>query len=41
VKVATSSWEALRTLGEILGFRYSNEIGVENEHFSFATLNDK
>lgn len=26
---------------ELPSFKYLNEIGVENEHFNFATLNDK
>jgi hypothetical protein len=31
----------LRPLGELLNFRYVNEISAKNEHFSFATLSDK
>jgi hypothetical protein len=31
----------LKTLNELSSFRYLNEIGVENEHFNFATLSDK
>jgi hypothetical protein len=31
--------QMLRPFGELLGFRYLNEIGVEN--FNFATLSDK
>jgi hypothetical protein len=31
----------LRPFSELLGFRHLNEIGVENEHFNFATLSDK
>ncbi len=26
---------------ELLGFKYLNEIGVENEHFNSTTLSDK
>jgi hypothetical protein len=31
----------LKPPSELLGFRYLNEIGVENEHFNYATLSDK
>jgi hypothetical protein len=31
----------LRPPNELLGFRYLNEIGIENEHFNYATLSDK
>jgi hypothetical protein len=33
--------QMLRPPSELLGFWYLNEIGVENEHFNFATLIDK
>jgi hypothetical protein len=31
----------LRPPDELLGFKYLNEIGIENEHFNSATLSDK
>jgi hypothetical protein len=31
----------LRPPNELLGFRYLNKIGAENEHFNSTTLNDK
>jgi hypothetical protein len=31
----------LKPPSELSGFRYLNEIGVENEHFNYATLSDK
>jgi hypothetical protein len=31
----------LRPPNELLGFKYLNEIGAENEHFNSITLNDK
>jgi hypothetical protein len=31
----------LRSFGDISSFWYLNEIGVQNEHFNFATLSDK
>ncbi len=33
--------QMLRPLGELLGFKYLNEIGAENNHFNSTTLNDK
>jgi hypothetical protein len=33
--------QMLKPLDELLGFRYLNEIGAENEHFNFATLSGK